>query len=198
MYDTFATDLESQTETEATKQRDFEDFIAVKVKELKHMESEIARKEEEKAEAAQQLADAMQELDDVTKQMDADIEFFDQTKAACKAKHEEWTIRSEGRMEEIKGIGEALKILTSDEARELFAKAIKPGAETMFLQLDSDESSTAQAEKKAYDSLKNAARKAHSLRLAAIAAEVKTMSGGHFDAVIKKLDEVMQELKDEA
>merc|ERR1719240_1427693 len=49
MYDTFATDLESQTETEATKQRDFEDFIAVKVKELKHMESEIARKEEEKA-----------------------------------------------------------------------------------------------------------------------------------------------------
>ena len=28
---------------------------------------------------------------------------------------------------EVEGMNEALKILTSDEARELFAKAIKPG-----------------------------------------------------------------------
>merc|ERR1719390_38893 len=121
------------------------------------MESEIARKEEEKAEAAQQLADAMQELDDVTKQMEADIEFFDQTKAACKAKYEEWTERSSMRMEEMEGIKKALEILTSDEARALFSKAIKPGVET-FLQLDSNEDESA-PQMKAYNVLKEQARR---------------------------------------
>merc|ERR1719387_2111824 len=118
----------------------------------RHMEAVIAEKEAEKAEASQQLADTMQELDDVTKQMEADIEFFDQTKAACKAKYEEWTERSNARMEELEGIKEALKILTSDEARALFAKAIKPGTET-FLQLDSNEDESA-PQMKAYNVLK--------------------------------------------
>merc|ERR1719387_3062111 len=149
----------------------------------RHMEAVIAEKEEEKAEAAQQLADAMQELDDVTKQMEADIEFFDQTKAACKAKYEEWTLRSKQRLEEIEGIKKALEILTSDEARALFAKAIKPGTET-FLQLDSTSDENA-PQMKAYNVLKEQARKAHSLRLAALAATVRTGAVGHFDAVIK-------------
>merc|ERR1719161_1769202 len=180
---------------EATKQRDFEDFIAVKVKELKHMESEIARKEEEKAEAAQQLADAMQELDDVTKQMEADIEFFDQTKAACKAKYEEWTQRSNMRMEEMEGIKKALEILTSDEARALLPKAMKPGVET-FLQLDSTSDESA-PQMKAHNVLKEQARRAHSLRLAALAATVRTGAVGHFDAVIKEIDKMIQVLKEE-
>jgi len=201
MYDTFTADLESNTNTEAGKQRDYEDLMAELSKELAHMTGLVAKNEELKAAAAQELADTIQELDDTKATMDADIEFFDQVKAACKAKHEEWTIRSEGRMTEIKGIKEALKILTSDEARALFANAIKPGMETMFLQMDSDASSTAQAEKKAYDALKAAARKAHSIRLAALSAEVRSLSGsgsgGHFDAVIKKIDDIIQELKDE-
>merc|ERR1719156_457097 len=41
------------------------------------------------------------------------------------------------------------------------------------------------------------ARKAHSLRLAALAAEIRSMGHGHFDKVIKKIDEMIQTLKDE-
>merc|ERR1719160_637938 len=167
----------------------------IKVKEANHMKSEIKDKEEQKAEAEQQLADTMQELDDVTKQMKADIEFFDQTKAACKAKYEEGTERSSMRLEEMEGIKKALEILTSDEARALFAKAIKPGVET-FLQLDGalDESAP---QMKAYSVLKEQARKAHSLRLAALAATVRTGAVGHFDAVIKEIDKMIQVLKEE-
>jgi len=195
MYDTFTSDLESQTVTEAKSQRDFEDLIATLIKELNTMNALVLKKEAEKAEASQELADTVQELDDEKATMEADIEFFDQMKAGCLAKKEEWDARSSGRQEEMKGIKEALEILTSDDARALFASAIKPGMETSFLQLADDSSSNAAT--KAYNTLKAHATKAHSLRLAALAATVREMGPGHFDKVIKMIDEMMQTLKDE-
>merc|ERR1719379_2400553 len=50
---------------------------------------------------------------------------------------------------------------------------------------------------KAYNVLKDQAKKSHSMRLAALAATVRTMGHGHFDKVIKKIDEIIQTLKDE-
>merc|ERR1719156_5476 len=90
MYDSFTTDLEALTQTEATKQKDYEDLTAGLVKEKGMMNGVVADKEEQKAAAEQDLADTMQELDDTKKQMDQDILYFDETKAACKGKHEEW------------------------------------------------------------------------------------------------------------
>merc|ERR1719146_50360 len=66
--------------------------------------------------------------------------------------------------------------------------------ETSFLQLVSDSSS---AQMKAYNVLKTQAKKSHSLRLAALAATIRTNGHGHFDKVIKKIDEMIQTLKDE-
>merc|ERR1719272_296168 len=194
MYDSFTGDLESQTQEESGKQRDFEDLIATLVKEVNTMNEVILQKEGEKADAASKLADSMQELDDIQKQMKADMAFFDIMKAGCYSKHEEWTARSEARMEELKGIKKALEILTSDEARELFARSIKPGAETSFLQVSSDSAHTAA---KAYNVLKEMAKKAHSLRLAALAATVRSSGVGHFDKVIEEIDKIIKDLKDE-
>merc|ERR1719247_1752054 len=49
MYDTFTADIEKLTQTEATKQRDFEDLIATLTEELNLMNAEVLKKEEEKA-----------------------------------------------------------------------------------------------------------------------------------------------------
>merc|ERR1719408_593772 len=95
-----------------------------------------AEKEEEKAEAEAMLADTTKNYEETEKQMHADMHFFDQTKTACKSKHEEWEIRKELREQELEGIDKALEILTGDDARELFAKSIKPGVES-FLQVGS-------------------------------------------------------------
>merc|ERR1719310_1055267 len=160
------------------------------------MQSEKAAKEAKKAEAETILADASQELDDTTKQLKADIEFFDNTKAACTSKAEQWQERNQGYTDELEGIKKALEILTSDDAKELFGKAIKPGKETMFLQVD-DDSSLAAPVMKAYNALKVQAKKSQSLRLAALAATVRTMGHGHFDKVIKEIDKVIEELKKE-
>merc|ERR1719487_1722636 len=134
MYLTFSSNLESSTLDEANQNADYEQMYATLEKENNKMKATRQRKETEKAEAEAMLADTTKAYDDTEKQMKADIEFFDQTKAACQSKHEEWTTRKELRNEEVDGIDKALEILTSDDARELFAKSIKPGVET-FLQI---------------------------------------------------------------
>jgi hypothetical protein len=200
MYETFVTDLESATMTEATQNREYETLMSIKAQELSELESTKATKESEKADAEANLAENTQSYDDTDTQKRADIEFFDATKAACDAKHGDWVTRQDLRAEESAGIAEALKILTSDEARELFAKSIQAGqgsnqAGASFLQVSAEASMTMSM--RAYTSLKTQARKVHSLRLARIAAKVRMAGVGHFDGVIKDIDDMIQVLKDE-
>jgi len=190
MYDTFSMNLEKATEVEAVAQKNYESLIGVKENEMATLVDARKKKEGEKADAEKELADTSQTLDDTTKQMKADTIFFDETKAACQAKADEWSERVRARTEEMAGINKALEILTGDDAKALFNKAIKPGKET-FLQIDSE----SQPQAKAYRALKEHATKAKSLRLAAIAATLRT--GGHFDAVIAEIDKMMATLKEE-
>merc|ERR1719473_1089704 len=64
------------------------------------------------------------------------------------------------------------------------------------MQLNMD-SSLSGASMKAYEALKASAKKSHSLRLAALAATVRTMGVGHFDKVIEEIDKMIEELKAE-
>merc|ERR1719235_2249912 len=154
------------------------------------------RKEDEKASAESDLADATSTYDDTQDQMKADIKFFDQTKDACDTKHQEWTLRDKLRQQELEGVEKALALLTSDKARDLFAKSIKPGVEAAsFLQIDEAHAQAVYA--KAYGMLRDKAVKSKSLRLAALAVRVRTTKAGHFDAVIKAIDDMVSTLKDE-
>jgi hypothetical protein len=190
---------------EATSNTNFENLIAAKMKELLQMKATKTKKEDEKAEAENQLADTTQNYDDTESQMKADIKFFDETKAACQEKHDEWTTRSDLRSMELAGVEKALEILSTDEARALFDKSIKPGKEVnaddkydtgmkieSFLQVDS-----ASTSEPAYAALKARATEAHSLRLAALAVQVREAKVGHFDKVIAAIDEMMATLKEE-
>merc|ERR1719456_922403 len=155
MYLTFASNLESDTLEEANRNADYEKMYADLEKQNNKFKEERARKESEKAEAEAMLADTTKAYEDTEKQMKADEEFFDQTKKACESKHEEWTVRKEMRDQELEGISKALDLLTSDDARELFATSIKPGVET-FLQVSSDTNAPAY---KAYNAIKAQAKK---------------------------------------
>merc|ERR550537_1578452 len=121
MYLTFANNLESSTLDEANQNADYEKMYATLEKENNEFKATRQKKETEKAEAEAMLADTTKAYDDTEKQMKADMEFFDQTKAACQSKHEEWTVRKELRDAELDGINQALNILTSDDARALFS-----------------------------------------------------------------------------
>merc|ERR1719473_2271655 len=63
--------------------------------------------------------------------MAADQEFLLQLKKDCKIADEEYKARMKMRGDEIVALGEALKILTDDDARDLFGKSMN------FLQIAS-------------------------------------------------------------
>eukprot|EP00928_Gymnodinium_smaydae_P067611 TRINITY_DN505_c0_g1_i8.p1 TRINITY_DN505_c0_g1~~TRINITY_DN505_c0_g1_i8.p1 ORF type:complete len:738 (-),score=237.15 TRINITY_DN505_c0_g1_i8:103-2316(-) len=213
MYETFSSDLESSTHTEATANRNFETLIAVKSAELLSLRETHAKKAAAKAAAEENLADTSQSYDDTNNQMKADIDFFDTTKDACETKSEEWSDRKNLRAEELSGIRQALEILTSDDARELFASSIKAGKETgasdkydtgrdiapSFLQVVGTASTAdrTSAHEGAYAALRTVATKMHSLRLGMLAVRVKEADVGHFDQVITAINNMIQTLKDE-
>eukprot|EP00929_Paragymnodinium_shiwhaense_P026376 TRINITY_DN15704_c0_g3_i1.p2 TRINITY_DN15704_c0_g3~~TRINITY_DN15704_c0_g3_i1.p2 ORF type:complete len:750 (+),score=365.43 TRINITY_DN15704_c0_g3_i1:59-2308(+) len=207
MYKTLAKDLESQTEAEATKNKDFEDLIALKTEELQEHQESSRKKTAEKAETNVLLSETIENYDDTDRQMQADIEFFDATKEACTDKASEWTTRSELRTEELEGIKKALEILSSDDARELFSKAInRPGAQAAssapsFLEISAVTQGMAPPVKSAYEALKAQASATHSLRLARLAAKIgsRAMQGqqGHFDDVLKSIDDMIKMLHEE-
>merc|ERR1719443_2076219 len=151
MYATMSSDLESSTIQKATRNTDFEKTIASMQQEVIDMTKSKEDKEGKKANAESLLADTSENYDDTEAQMKADTAFFDSTKDQCEAKAADWTTRKSLRAEELEGINKALELLTSDAARELFSKSIKPGIET-FLQVASQDSSSPMS--KAYSALK--------------------------------------------
>merc|ERR1719191_1941509 len=165
--------------------------MGVKGNEMAILTAERQKKETKRAAAEEEQATTAKTFDDTVKQMKEDTKFFDDTKAACTSKADAWAERVRARTEELAGIDKAIEILTSDDAKALFGKAIKPGMEKTFLQLsDADQ-------QKAYKALKLIAERTHSNRLARIAAAVRSSSLGHFDAVIEEIDELMTTLKAE-
>jgi len=200
MYSTFTKNLQTSTDDEAKAHRNYEDLMSTFQKQLNTLQETLVKKEQKKGEDEIQLADATQTYADNEEQLKAEVTLFDATKSSCTEKTSDWSKRSSLRTAEVDGIKKALEILTSDEAKELFAKSIKPGMSkggaASFIQFASTSVSGTGVEK-ALDALEGHARQTHSFRLAAIAADVRMQSAGHFDAVIKTIDNLLTQLGDE-
>jgi hypothetical protein len=204
MYQTFSSDLQSSTATEAKRSRDYEKFIEVKQKEQRDLDKVKGAKDLSKAETDQQLSEASDLYDETEKQLKADISFFDVTKEGCISKQEEWALRSQQRTEELKGIDQAIGVLSSDKARSIFNKAInlQVGADKnidigVFLQLQSHDS-MALPVVHAYQLLKTKATASRSLRLAQLAMHIHESNSGHFKEVIASLDKMIVAIEEEA
>jgi len=197
MYTTFGKNLQTSTGDEATAHRNYEDLMATFQKQLATLEETLVKKEQKKAEDEIQLADAMQVYADSEEQLKAEIKLFDATKSSCSEKTSDWSKRSSLRTEELDGIKKALEILSSDEAKELFKKSIKPGfskgGAASFIQV----SSKSDGAKKALRVLQEHARQSQSFRLASLAAQVRLQATGHFDKVIQAIDKLLLQLKEE-
>merc|ERR1719163_1896037 len=190
MYDTFTSSLESANADESGKQKSYEELMATKKSELATLQTTLGNKQTTLGETSRNLADSEAERAATQKQLADDEAFFEETKNACKSRADDWAERSRLRTEELAGINKAVEILTSDEATSTFGRAT-----SMFLQTSEDSEDA--PKNKAYRTLKNVARKYHSLRLAALAATVKTTVKGHFDSVIRTVDKMIGDLRSE-
>merc|ERR550514_1795531 len=156
MYDTFERDLESAIEEEGERQSAHDELMATKRKDQRILEATLIKKTTENGDDTKQHADDTQEREQTQKQLKEDEAFFETTKDSCKAKADEWAERSRLRTEELAGIGQAIDILTSDEAKAIFQNAT-----TTFVQLsESTESKDEPKRDAAYKLLKEAATNA--------------------------------------
>jgi len=198
MYTTFAANLEEATMSEAKQNKNYETVSNAEAKQTKGFQKAKLTKEKAKAKAESDLADTTETYDSTTAEMKANIKFFDEAKKSCSAKHAEYTTRAGHRATELSGINKAIELLTSDDARKLFATSIKPGLSSAasFLQTTSEHNVEA-ITLKAYKTLKTQATKSMSLRLAMLAVSVRTAKAGHFDKVLTAIDGMMKTLSDE-
>jgi len=193
MYDAFASDIEKDNVDEASKQKSFEELMQLKTDELETLRATLESSKTSEAEKTKQLSETRALRDDTGASQKADEAFFQETKEACKGKAEEWSERSRLRTEELMGIDKATSILTSPEAQAIFANAT-----TTFLQVSARGTREGRhASQKAYTKLRALASRLGSAKLGRLAAEVKTLTGGHFDKVIATIDGLIQVLREE-
>jgi len=186
-------DLKKKTEAEEALDKTFTELIETKTDELATLHESIEKQEKRKTEAEVELSAASSSYDDTDTQMNHDVEFFDEMKTSCEEKSDEWDERKKMRKDEIDGIKEAIKILTSDEARALFGKAIKPGVD--FLQLASKPTSGSQQQ--AYNVMRVLSAKTKNVEFARLAANIKAATSGRFDDVIAAIDGLITNSKTE-
>merc|ERR1719174_363857 len=150
----------------------------------------LETKTKEKADAEKQLADDKVLLHDTKVQLEADEKFFEETKASCKAKAAEWAERTRLRTEELNGMQKGVAIL--EGGSETFQGAYNPTeavlpaspaaaepaaapAAASFLQvINAHQTEMEQSRKKAYSTLQKLVKKGGGLRLALLAAEVRS------------------------
>jgi len=184
MKETFETNLATSQKEEMAGQEAYEDLKAAKETEIAAGQDQVATKTQELADTDEHLAQAKQDLEDTRNALDADQKFLMNLKETCQNTDAEWAERQKARQEEIKGCGEALSILSSDDAHDTFTRTFN------FVQLRKTEKSRDQAEKMLYA----AAAKFGNPRFSALASRVRLDA---FGKLIDDIDGMVKDLKKE-
>jgi len=196
-----ATEEEYQDTSKAEKKADasFDSWIGNMREDLGVLKEEEAEKKGKNAEVKVEIAEDTESKAATEEQKKADMAFLQNAEASCLKSNADYTNRVALRAKELDGVNKALEIL--DKNRELLRKRTKS-----FLQISSNNSGGSDASQQVAVALQNVfaelqsrARKAHSLRMAALAGEVHdAMPDGAFDTVLSKIDGMMVKLKAEA
>jgi hypothetical protein len=186
MKEEFEGTLSKTQKEEMEAQKRFEELIAEKKAGIEKARERKNTKVTEKSDAEVALVNAKHDLKNVREGLSADQKFLVDLKLKCASSDKEYEARSKERQEELVAVGEALTILTGDEARDLF------GSTLGFLQV---KSTTLKLEDKTrshvVDVLKKAAKKSKSPQLALLAEKAG------LDAFVKvkaAIDEMLVEL----
>jgi len=187
MYDTFLGDLEKANAEEAEAQKSHEELMRTKMAEAETLQATLEQHTLDEATKTKRLSDSAALLDTTKEQLAADEAFFADTKEGCSVKATEWSERVRLRTEELAGIGKAIEILSSEDAKAIFNRSA-----TTFLQTSrSDGDRRTQAVAK----LTQLAAKYKSSTTAQLAQLLK--AGGHFDKVMVAIDKMIGVLREE-
>jgi predicted nucleic acid-binding Zn-ribbon protein len=190
----FKSSKEEADKKEEAAQAQYETLKESKEGQLKTSQESLNKMEEEGGAQALSKSDAEAEIKSLEDQIEADKKFITETEEKLKKKKEEYAKRKELRLGEIKACNEAIAIIRSDDARDLFKRSLASQKSPSFLQVrDVTTSATARAGA----AIRDAARASRDSRLSALAARVSLESGGKFDVVLKAIDDMVTKLEKE-
>ena len=192
MYANFAADLETLWTTEGQRQRGHELLVASKQTTINEYLATVAEKSATTANLNEILAQAESSYQETKEYIDVSTHEFDAGKDLCQRKHSEFTERNSLYDNEKEAVAKAIAILSTDAARGTFETAITAGAETRDVSFLQTSAGAQEPSARAVQVLKIRSRNSKSLRLASIAALIQQTPTGHFDAVMKSIDEMVQ------
>jgi len=137
MKDELSRDIASLTKDEEAAVSGFTSMKASKEKEIEFADESIESKKERIGALAVSVVQLKDVIEDSAKES-ADAKKFAATlEKQCAAKKKEWDARCKARADEMAAIGEAISILSDDDALDVFKKTL-PAASASFVQ-DSDD-----------------------------------------------------------
>merc|ERR1719198_2865140 len=120
----FESNLKDMQGEESTSVTEFGSLKEAKTAEIAAGEKMIKEKTALLGKTKVQLAEAKEDLEDTTGAMEADQAFLVDLKERCSVSAKEWEERSKTRSMEIAAVGETIKILTDDDAHDLFGSTL--------------------------------------------------------------------------
>merc|ERR1719359_947701 len=133
MKDELSRDLAALEKTEKAAVAGFADMKASKTKEIEFADESIESKKERVGTLAVEIVQGKDLVEDSAKEAAEAEKFAATLDKQCADKKKEWAERSKMRADEIAAIGEAIGILTDDDALDVFKKAV-PAASAAFVQ----------------------------------------------------------------
>merc|ERR1719261_848722 len=185
MKETFETNLSQSQKDEMANQKAYEDLKAAKEAEIKAGQEQIDSKTQELADTDEKLAQSKEDIVDTRASLSADEQFLMSLKEKCSMTDKEWEERQKTRQEEMQAVSEALAVLSSDDAHDLFTRTFNPALVQEGRVMQSER------RQKASNILSAVAHKLQSPRLATLAVRVRRDA---FTRVKKAIDDMIAQL----
>jgi len=186
MKETFETNLSQSQKDELAAQDAFNELKTAKLAEIAATKKGIDMKSIELAETDEKCAQSKENLQDTRDALSADQKFLMDLKEKCRMTDKEMEERTKARQAEIAAVGEAIGILTEDEARDTFSKTLG------FVQVNAVLNIAKKSRREAVQILKSAAEKSGNKMLLALAASASLDA---FTKVVAAIDEMVADIK---
>jgi len=199
MADEFARDLKEAQKADVAAEESFQNLKAAKLGEIAAATEQKEAKEAQLAKLLEDVAEAKEDLEATKAALDADQQFLLTLEKNCAEEEKLYQERVKVRSEEIRALGETLKILTDDDARALYAKT--QDQMPTLLQMTSDQRAVVAREmavKRSMQRIAKVARKHGNLILASLAVRMELDGFAKVKVMMDKmLAELMKQQKDE-
>jgi len=188
MKDSFEADMPEMQKDEAKKASNFALLKGEKESEIAEQKSSVKAKRGELADTKEKLWTARNDIKDAKASLSADQAFLLEMQDRCVEGDHEWEKRSKMRADEIAAVSQAIRILTSDEARD--GQQTTWGGAASFLQMSVGHRRVHAAGPCAEKVLKDLSRRAPELALISVMARNQP-----FAKVTEAIDKLVAKLK---